>query len=1106
MANKPSKKGLKKNKKRSIDPKIYIAGHNSDPVDKILSLLGELDAENNAELIHQLASNKFLPRALVPIYHKKNYYNTYSTSKHLSKRNGIYWITGLLIHSANILKSFIALRDTYNTSLLSSDYTHAEQSLNELDSLCLSWWGMENRIHLKKEIKKGDTKELIKSYEAYFPNTDVKNKLGDLLLLSESNSIDFFALSIQERLSEYRNSGSDQAIGHANCVSLLTLPICYDHERNPDLANIYHYRNESIIDQYVLFKSAILEIYAAGNSIPPRLLPMVLKLANTINDEEILCVLGESTTPSTFVNSVVDCYTKGNYESVVQSIKNALNNKQTEIFGLIELYARACKYSNSEFSNSLFDSAASALSDIVSLDVSSREKIEYLNKLRLKFRNENWGKSLSFHLLSILQEVNEPKIIELTRCATKGMLKINTPKATFRDFTLKIEDILDVNEIPLHRAIRYNLKPQQIDSVERESFPILSDYIKQKSKDYINNENWSTLTTFIIKEYLNNKISFLFLPVGKACSEILELDNKDSESYISSIVVLDIYSQESSSVYDEQKTELFEEWLDLHNTHLPSEIFDGKELSPTDIYMLSNICTPNQLDNIATYEGNIDVIYERVTILNILISATKDPNGELAREKIRIIEDLFADKLRAKIEAGKLFVDVQAFTTHRKSFYQTLYEHVKGIRGGVALEEYENIQMTATSKDLLDLDKKTEGGVSLVAPTSEKTDGLSKILFNISRDFALNENYGLDKYLSAEIRHVVFEEQLRSCFDKTNLITVKENGDYLPNEFWRRKYKFVQNSMLDKLDDAFKDFSIATDKILKEVNNRFRVGTDFKKSGAYIFDFSPYYAHIVKLSKVVEKSNNFDEFFRGLIDFMWSLTDKFAKEAQALINDQLKENILLELNTLEQRITTIKSTVPMTELMQEIRNARSYFYNSVEIVLSWFRFVNADDADSYERLGVVVEAAVGSVDSFFRHKKVQIIFTQERTDLLLSFREARALFVALFTALENSFRYNFESKPITITHTKNNGFDLLNILNQADDAKFPEPDNFVSEQRRKWADPNSNLSREEGGTGLYKIHNLLLNSSPGFNFDISYSNKIFSAKVKLNHENFASGR
>lgn len=1106
MSRKKSKSSKQKKALNTIDPNVYKNGHKTDPIRKVLDLLEELDKRNKYDLIYKLAANPLLPKQLIQVYNGKNYYNTFGNGRALSKQNGIYWTLGILKNCSKIVKRFIQLREQFNISLLASDAQSAHSVLDELDSFCLSWWSIENRIHLRKEIKKEDTKDSIKSLEAIFKRFDVKNKLDDLLILSESNSVDFYTHSLQERLSEYRNSKSSEAISYAYCTSLLALPISYDHERVAELDHMYHFRNESIIDQYILLSNSIQEIYSNGRPLKARVLTLAHDLAQQVADEELLCILEGKGTPCSFVNQIVDEYTKGHYLFVVDSIRATLSAGSSEVFGLLEIYARACKYTNQSFGHNLFDQIASALADIVSADAASRDRIEYLNKIRVKFRNESWCKSLSFHLLHILQEVNDAKKVELSRLATIGMHKINTPKASSENFTLHLKDNLNLKHIPPDRAIRYDLDSHKPFSIDATAFPIFSDYLKQQAKEFIKHENWNELIDFFINQYLENKVSFFFFPANKICEKIADRDIIHSKSAIPSIVALHIYSQEANSAFDDLKTEIFEEWLESHNTHMPSIIFESKALDTIETYFLEKICTPSQLDNIAEYEGDIDVISERVSILNILIAFTKDPNGELSREKLRIIEDLFADKLRAKIEAGKLFVDVQGFATNRKEFYKSLFEHVKSIKGGVALEEYDDIEMMVDSKDVFDLDRKTEGGVPLIAPSSEKTDGLAKLFMHLTKDFALNENYGLDKYLSAEIRHVVFEEQIRSCFERTNLITLKENGEYLSNEFWRARYNFVQDSMLDRLDEAFRSFSIATDKTLKQVNNQFRVGTDFKKSGDYIFDFSSYYAFVVELSKVVEEANSFDEFFKGIIEYMWRLTDLFAKQAQALINDELKAKILFELDTLEHRISHIKNVVPMTELMQEIRNARSYFNNSIEIVLSWFRFVDSGDSGKFEPLGVVVEAAIGSANSFFRHKKIDLTFTQNRTNLKLNFRESRALFVALFTALENSFRYNYGNGPIRVEHTRTECWDTIKIVNNADRNKFADPHAFIETQKAKWIDPDSKLSRKEGGTGLYKINNLLENSSSGFSLDIEFLDNHFSVLIRLAHENFTSGR
>ncbi|MCK1783081.1 hypothetical protein L9Z73_01480 [Pseudomonas sp. TNT11] len=1104
-----TKKNSAKKNLESIDPKIYLAGHNINPAFNILRKLGDLNKAKRLDLIMSLAANKMLPKSLLPVYNETNYYNAYSTTRFIDKCNSIYWTLGIFKNQIKELHEFVRLRELFNVQLLASDSISAKSVLDSVDAMSLSWWSMENRAHLLKEVDKSNSKEYLKKIEKYFTQKEIKNKLNDLLVLSESNSVDFFIEHILERLSEFRNSGEDQANNWASCISTLILPISYDPERELDLSVLYYYRNESIFDQYVLFKNVIIEMYAKGKTIPNRIAAVVKQIAIEIDDKELTCLLSDCKdfSESKLVGSVVSAYTKGSYHEVIELINEALEHRSPDIFGLLEIYARAGKYIKFNFGLTLFGQIANAFSDIVSVDIASREKIDYLTRLLIKFRSESWCKSVSFHLISILSEVNPAASIELSRKVIQSLGERNTPKAKIKNYTLELNKDIALQEIPYHRAIKYELESQTAPELDRSKFPILSDYIQQQSKAYISNSSWKELIDFSIREYLANKVSFFFLPINRLCSEIENLSSNGlSGSFISEIVVLDIYGREINSAYDEYKTELFEEWLDIHETHRPSEIFESLELNAVDEYFLENICTPNQLDNIATYNSNLEVIHERVKILNILISRNNDSTSDLIREKIRIIENLFADQFRTKIETGKLFVDIQALETHRKSVYRSMFDHIKSIEGGIILDEVDDILAAGSSKDIFDLDKKTEGGVPLVAPSSEKTDVLAKIFIQIAKDFSLNENYGLDKYLSAEIRHVVFEEQLRSCFEKTKLITMIEGGVYSSNEFWRTRYSFVLPGPLDKIDEAFKEFSFAVDNKLKQINNRFRVGIDFKKSGDYIFDFSPYYNYVVEISKIVESNDDFDDFFSSLISFMWEVTDEHAKEAQALIDNDLKVKVLRELDLLEQKIIMAKGNVPMNELMQEIRDARSLFNNGVEVVLNWFRFVGAEDGTSFEPLEVIIEAVVRSVDSFYKHKNIHLVLSQDVSDLQLSYREARALFVALFTALENAYRYNFESRSISVSVTRNAHTDTITVINHADASKFTNPEEFIQEQRKKWNDGNSSLSRKEGGSGLYKIHNLLCNSSKGFEFDIAYKQGRFSVIVRLNHEDFISGR
>jgi hypothetical protein len=215
--------------------------------------------------------------------------------------------------------------------------------------------------------------------------------------------------------------------------------------------------------------------------------------------------------------------------------------------------------------------------------------------------------------------------------------------------------------------------------------------------------------------------------------------------------------------------------------------------------------------------------------------------------------------------------------------------------------------------------------------------------------------------------------------------------------------------------------------------------------------------------------------------------------------------MLEAVSELENHVMQIKGNVAMFDLMQEIRAAKTSFIKEIELVLNWFRIVGSDDDGGSERLAVVVDAAVSAFDSLFRHKGKELSFVQGRSDVRLTYRESRALFISLFTALENALKYGRSGIRVDMSLGSTGTADFLKIANiVADDQKHSNE--FIGRQKAKWTDANSKLSTMEGGSGLYKIHNLLTNSSPGFHFDIEINNDVFILMIELNHEYFSDRR
>ena len=201
---------------------------------------------------------------------------------------------------------------------------------------------------------------------------------------------------------------------------------------------------------------------------------------------------------------------------------------------------------------------------------------------------------------------------------------------------------------------------------------------------------------------------------------------------------------------------------------------------------------------------------------------------------------------------------------------------------------------------------------------------------------------------------------------------------------------------------------------------------------------------------------------------MWEICSDHAREAQRIINDDLKTKIISELDDLEKSINEIKGQAAMFELVQDIRSAKSEFQNQVEVVLNWFKPSGSDSISSNDSLKVVVEATATAFESIYKYKAGSLYMKFSESLLYLNYREARSLFVALFTALENASRYKKDGSNIYLYQEDNEFGSSLVVENEIDKGSIVDPDIFVEYQKSKFNDDNSSLSRKEGGSGLFQ--------------------------------------
>jgi len=1084
-----------------FDKKIFAkkSRDTDDSVDsRVAAEINKFQFYRAPKPIYDLAASDALPSRLVPLYGGvREHYELINVVGGLVPDVYVYWMLGIFKKCSSELRNFNSLRKKLNSCFLNNRSVQALAVLEEINGISKSWWAIRYEANILKELQFKDTKSYTQEVQNNIRRAKVGKPVLDLQLMSESSSITPFVNEILSRMKEYRSSGIQVAIDNGAYESCELLPFHHDPARRVTFSSLAFNHHESVIDQYVMFKDILSEIEDVA-VYGEEILSLIKEVALELGDEEILAAIGEEFPASDVVSDVLANYTRGSYDDVLKEISHQLCENSDEVFALIEVYAKSKIYAG-KFTDkaSFYDRLANDFADVLQGDAKSLAKIEFLLKICVKFKAESWAKSLNFHLLSALEEVTDPVIVEAARKVTVVLGRINTPKANNKDCGIFV--VGQEEAVPLHRRLKYS--NGEAAHFEKSQFPVLADYLKIKSRMLMHEGLYLEAISFMISEYLANKVSYRFLPVVSICQAAIELDKTTPENYIACMVALDIYGREVNSAFDESKYETFEEFMATHHTHRPSEIYVDKPLGDLDSYFLKNICVPAIFDGLREFQSNDEVVLERVAILDLLIERRTSGLDDLRLEKDSVVETLFAEKLRAKIESGKLFVDVQAFEQQRKHHYKALFEEAKSTNGGVLLEHLGEEEGPIKSDDIFEI---VEGSALAVA-ANEKTDLLLNIFHSAVKDFALNENFGLDKYLSAEIRHIVFCTQLRACFEKTDLVTSTKDGVYLPNEYWARRYITVNKHICDQIDEKLCEFSSKVDEILNEVNERFRVEV-YKKDSSSIFEFLAYYHRLVRVSELITKSGNADDFFSGLLNYLWELASENAREAQVLINDYLASAVFAALDKLESDLNFVRSGVAIVELLDVIKIARSMFTKEIELVLNWFRFVGADDSRNLERLGVVVEATMSSFDSIYGHKYPSPVLVQNKSELLLNYREARALFISIFTALENGCKYGSSGQPVAVEHTRAEEGDFIFIKNSLDNFDKQKAVDLIEREKSKWTVENSSLTRSEGGSGLYKIYNALTHAADGFSFDIRADAISFAAIIGLEHESFNNRR
>ena len=652
-------------------------------------------------------------------------------------------------------------------------------------------------------------------------------------------------------------------------------------------------------------------------------------------------------------------------------------------------------------------------------------------------------------------------------------------------------EFLDINvdNLKEHRKLKLlNIDEYDDDSINKyfhkleNNIEIYSDYIRSFAYVLLKRKKYLECIKFIVNMYLKNNTYYLVLPIRDVLDEI---ENNDVElDAIQIPIIYDIYNKKIDSIKYDEYLDRFQDFVDSFDTYLPSEIYINNDgLTEEERYFLKNVCIPGVMDVYPEFKSTSNLKKERINILDILISESDSKNISYDTEKTQIFDELIFEQLNTDFDSSKIYVDITSLKNKREDTYKYLFELFQIAKNTNESKEDEYIL----------LDEEDDSWI----PVTDISSVVRKIYIQLLDDFVNNTDYGLDKYLSTDIRHGFFITNLRTGVEECKLLTeIGENDVYNDNLYWLEKYLIINDEFKAIINEYLKSFSTKFDNLLKEANNWLKTKNEEDiNPGNGLFDFTPKRERLEALTEKLITSNDFNSFFNKLIEYMWQITDEATIKTKNQLNSVLKPNLLEAFDELENKLTTSKGSIPLEDLFFNIKKARYTVQKDLDRILNWFNCIKDDNKQLYGLKSVLKV----SIDTYKRMKKEEDIFTNfniVEEDIDLVHRELRDLVSALYTALINASSYKVNGTPINIQIIDESNYLRIKINNKLVMPSGITKNNYLEKLRENICSENTDLSILEGGTGLYKINNLLKNASNRFSFDIDIiDNDIFVAEI-----------
>lgn len=616
---------------------------------------------------------------------------------------------------------------------------------------------------------------------------------------------------------------------------------------------------------------------------------------------------------------------------------------------------------------------------------------------------------------------------------------------------------------------------------ELKNDPLKKDMYETVSQCLSGKNNNTKLLEFVATSLIEEHESYVCFPLMKIAAYIEE---KNVVS-LDSIIILSFLYSNISNEKEYLLNESLEDYLIERGVEKPSQLLiDGSTISEKEKYFFYKVCVPDVMDFLSVFESSLELKEERLKIIAWFYGASKVDKKKLTKEIEVLISEIIIDENASKVERSKIVINNEAIKRKKIADIEAL------------IDLYEHSDDKNNRDRFIPIKGESDDSMETAVISGGKNTIIARMLNQLIPVYLYDDDLGLDKSLSAEIRHGFFANLIRSRAEDRNIITeLDEQGQYKNNIYWRDFYLILHPTLLSGIDSALKDFSRKLNDKIDEAEEWMKVCTEGEFQNR-VFDYTINSLEFENLKQIIERTKDPEQITDAIIKILNKKTETNIEKIRDKLNIEFKQSIDTLCDELISSIEDIKGVAQLNELTGSIRILKNEMNSDITTVSEWFCVSEKVDHENMP-LDFLIDTAVTCFKKI-RGASANIVVDSGK-GINVDGRFVKSLIIVLINLLNNSLDYGVRGEQTEVilnynSSGKNFNFEVINKISKYRSSSLLNGnlDKIISKMR---SPSSSSFLREEGGTGLCKSYNKLKGLDDRFDVNPEVSEGNFIVRV-----------